>query len=504
MQAVPTPTHSDPPFMKHFQAISHIVVLGWVVLACVFAQSPDLAEQNPDQAKRPNILLVMADDHGYGDCGFTGHPFVKTPNLDEMARSGIVFNHFHAAAPVCSPTRASVLTGRHPFRTNVPNHGHYMRPDEVTIAEVLKSAGYITAHFGKWHIGSVQPDSPTSPGGAGFDEWLTGLNFFDVDPYLSRKGKYEHLKGQGSVITADETIRFLEQHHAGDKPMFVVTWFPAPHDPHDELPADTEGAEHLYDDKDKRNAGYFREITLMDQQVGRLRECLRRLKIEQNTLVFYCSDNGGLIQKTSGGREMKGSIYQGGLRVPAILEWPGRFKPGTTDVTSYTSDLYPTLLAIAGAKVEHQPVLDGVNLLPMLTGGETKRPPMGFWHGHTEGESTRSDSIIRELMEAQQAGKPDPQPQRILKNVRKFPKFGDDAMRGHAAWIDWPWKLHRIQKGADKPSLELYDLSNDPMEKDDLSASQPDRVAAMQGALELWQKSVLGSWAGKDYQPNNH
>ena len=103
--------------------------------------------------ERPNIVIVMADDHGYGDTGYTGHPFVQTPNLDAMAEDGVVFNRFYASAPVCSPTRASVMTGRHPFRTNVPNHGHYMRPHETTIAEALKSAGYVTGHFGKWHIG---------------------------------------------------------------------------------------------------------------------------------------------------------------------------------------------------------------------------------------------------------------------------------------------------------------------------------------------------------------
>ena len=115
---------------------------------------------------RPNIVLVMADDHGYGDTGFTGHPFVQTPHLDAMAKTGVVFNRFYASAPVCSPTRASVMTGRHPFRVNVPNHGHYLRPHETTVAEALGSAGYVTGHFGKWHIGSVQKESPTSPGGA--------------------------------------------------------------------------------------------------------------------------------------------------------------------------------------------------------------------------------------------------------------------------------------------------------------------------------------------------
>jgi len=450
---------------------------------------------------RPHILLVMADDQGYGDCGFTGHPFVQTPNLDAMARQGIVFNRFYAAAPVCSPTRASVLTGRHPFRANVPNHGHYLRPDEITLAEALKTAGYTTAHFGKWHVGSVQPGSPTNPGGAGFDEWLSALNFFDLDPYLSRNGHYEHLRGQGTVITMDETIRFLERHHADAQPMFVVTWFPSPHDPHEELPQHIEDAATLYDDKDPRNAAYFREITLLDQQVGRLRSCLRRLGIEDDTLLFYCSDNGGLVAGSSGGRASKGSIYEGGLRVPAILEWPKRFPPGSIDTPAFTSDIYPTLVAIAGARVEHQPPLDGIDLAGVLAGTQLRRPPMGFWHGHTAGQSTWSDRIIRTLMEAQQAGRPNPYPERLLKNVRQFPKFGADALRGHAAWNDWPWKLHRIQKGAAEPTFELYQLDDDPMEQKDLAGEHPERVAAMRATLERWQHSVLASWAGKDYQP---
>ncbi len=457
-------------------------------LAAVFLPAAAVA------LERPHIVLVMADDQGYGDCGYTGHPFVKTPHIDAMATKGVVFNRFYAAAPVCSPTRASVLTGRHPFRANVPNHGHYLRPDEVTLAEALKKTGYVTAHFGKWHIGSVQPDSPTNPGGAGFDEWVSALNFFDNDPYLSRNGRYEHAQGPGSVITMDETIRFLEQHHAGEQPMFVVTWFPSPHDPHNELPQGIDGAATLYDEMDRPNAGYFREITLLDQQVGRLRQCLRRLEIEKDTLLFYCSDNGGLVAASSGGRAQKGSIYEGGLRVPAILEWPGRFPPGSINTPAFTSDLFPTLLALAGAKVENPPPLDGIDLSGVLAGTQRQRPPMGFWHGHTQGESTHSDRIIRALMEAQQAGKPSPYPQRLLKNVRQFPQFGADALRGHAAWNDWPWKLHRIQKGAKEPTLELYNLADDPMEARNLAPEQAQRVAAMRSALERWQRSVLDSW----------
>lgn len=449
----------------------------------------------------PHIVLVMADDQGYGDAGFTGHPFVQTPNLDAMAASGVVFNRFYAGAPVCSPTRASVMTGRHPFRVNVPNHGHYLRPQETTIAEALKSAGYVTGHFGKWHLGSVQPDSPTNPGGAGFDEWLSGLNFFDNDPYLSRNGNYEHLKGPGTVISTDAAIAFLKKHAGGDRPIFTVLWFPAPHDPHQEIPQQIPGAATLYNDQQTNKPGYFREITLLDQQVGRVRHTLRELGIEENTFLFYCSDNGGLVPESSGGRAKKGSIYEGGLRVPAILQWPARYGHKTIDTPACTSDLYPTLVAIAGAKVAHQPPLDGINLLPVIDGDQTERPPIGFWHGHTPGQGTWSDRIIKSLKEAKESGAPNPHPERVLKNVNEFPSFGADAMRGHAAWNAWPWKLHRIENGG-KVKFELYNLADDPMEEHDLSASQTKRVAAMRDELEAWQRSVLASWSGEDYPDN--
>ncbi|HAH46090.1 MAG TPA: N-acetylgalactosamine 6-sulfate sulfatase, partial [Planctomycetaceae bacterium] len=146
----------------------------------------------PDTSGKPNIILVMADDQGWGDTGYNGHPFVKTPSLDAMAQDGFVFDRFYAGAPVCSPTRASVMTGRNPNRAKVTNHGRYMRPHEQTIAETLKAAGYVTGIFGKVHLGSGQPDSPCNPSGMGFDEWVIGLNFFDNDPYLSRMGKIEH------------------------------------------------------------------------------------------------------------------------------------------------------------------------------------------------------------------------------------------------------------------------------------------------------------------------
>lgn len=448
--------------------------------------------------ERPNVVIVMADDHGYGDTGYTGHPFVQTPNLDAMAEGGVVFNRFYASAPVCSPTRASVMTGRHPFRTNVPNHGHYMRPHETTIAEALKDAGYVTGHFGKWHIGSVQPNSPTSPGGAGFDEWLSGLNFFDNDPYLSRNGNYEQIKGPGTVISMDATIDFLTRHHNGDQPMFAVTWFPSPHDPQEELP-DLPQASKLYNDQNTKKPGYFREITLLDQQIGRLQQVLTDLGIRDNTFFLYCSDNGGLVPASSGGRAKKGSIYEGGLRVPAILQWPAKYKAARIDTPAFSSDLYPTLVSVGRAKVKHQTPLDGIDLAAVISGEQTTRPGMGFWHGFRDGQGTWSDKIIKALMEAKMAGKPNPHPERILKNVNEFPDFESLDSRGHAAWNAWPWKLHRIESRGNV-KYELYHLVNDPMEAKDLSKQEPERVRELTTALENWQQSVLRSWSGADYQ----
>jgi arylsulfatase A-like enzyme len=448
---------------------------------------------------KPNVILVMADDQGYGDAGFTGHPTLRTPGMDAMAAAGVVFNRFYAGAPVCSPTRASVMTGRTPVRVNVPNHGHYLRPHETTLAEALKSVGYVTGHFGKWHIGSVQAASPTSPGGAGFDEWLSGLNFFDLDPYLSRNGTYVQIKGQGSAITMDATIEFLEKHAGGDKPMFAVTWFPAPHSPHAEAPVDLPAGILPYEGEMQ---GYYREIQLIDQQLGRLRAALRQMKIAENTIVWYCSDNGGLSEKHSGGRQRKGSVYEGGLRVPAILEWPAKYEAKQVDVPAFACDIYPTILAIAGAEVKNQPPLDGVDLSEVIAGRQTTRPAMGFWHHFTGGQSTRSDQLIRTLMLAQQAGEPNPLPERLLKNVNQFADLPEGKYKGHAAWNHWPWKLHRIENG-DVVEIELYHLVDDPLEANDLSRKEPARTAALRAELEAWQASVFRSLEGKDYAGND-
>ena len=446
------------------------------------------------ESKRPNIILVMADDQGWGDTGYNGHPIVKTPNMDAMAKVSFKMNRFYAGAPVCSPTRASVLTGRHPFRSKVVNHGHYCRGQEETIAEVMKRAGYITGHFGKWHIGSVQKQSPVSPGQQGFDEWISAPNYFDIDPYLSKNGKAKQFKGESSELTIDWTVDFIKRKAKGDKPFFVVSWFSAPHWPHEVLPEDKK----LY--KGVKGAPYFQEITVMDRHIGRLRETLRKEGIEKDTLVWYCSDNGGLMKESSGGREKKGSIYEGGLRVPCLVEWPGTIKPGESNLPSFTSDIYPTLLEIVGLKPAHNHPLDGISINKAFYGGAVERQSgLGFWHGFANGQSTYSDRIVKQIMDAQKAGKEIAIPERIKKDIDEFKQYSTTSFPGHAAWTKFPWKLHRIEKG-NKVKFELYNLKSDPMEAKDLSESKPELLANMKKELNTWQISVINSLNGKDYK----
>ena len=472
--------------MKTFNPL---LLLAFCVLSTAHAAEPT-------SGRKPNIILVMADDQGWGDVGYNGHPFVQTPELDAMANAGFVFDRFYAAAPVCSPTRASVMTGRNPIRAKVANHGRYMRPHEKTIAESLQAAGYVTGIFGKVHLGSGQPNSPCNPTGMGFDEWVIGLNFFDNDPYLSRNGKIEHRKGKGSVLAMDDAIAFLNKHQKSEQPMFAVVWFPSPHDPHQEVP----DGPSLY--QGRKQAGYYREITLLDQQLGRLRRELRSMNIADNTILWYCSDNGGLVEATSGGRKRKGSIYEGGLRIPSIIEWPARQLKGRTATPAWTCDMYPTLLAMAGVPLDAPHPLDGVDVGKIIAGKTRQRgKPMGFWHLFQQGQSTWSDRIQKAILEKQQAQEPTPHnPQRIRKDVDEFPQFPEEAAKGHAAWNDWPWKLHRINGR----KYELYNLASDPMETTDLAAEpqQQMRVERMKKELDGWMRSVIRSLNGQDYKKN--
>ncbi|MFK7778159.1 MAG: sulfatase-like hydrolase/transferase, partial [Gimesia sp.] len=300
-------------------------------LVCCFGFTASLrAEEN--QASRPNIILCMTDDQGWGETGFNGHPILKTPHLDDMAASGLRFDRFYAAAPVCSPTRGSFLTGRHPNRFACFSWGHTLRPQEITVAEAVKSVGYTTGHFGKWHLGSVQANSPVSPGNSGFDEWVSSPNFYENDPFMSHNGVVKQLKGESSRVTVDAALNFIKQADKEKKPFLAVIWFGNPHTPHEALPE----LKALYKDQNRSNQNYFGEITGVDRAMGHLRHQLRDLGLAENTVLWFTSDNGprppryknedARSQATGGLAGWKGNLWEGGIRVPSMIEWPARIK----------------------------------------------------------------------------------------------------------------------------------------------------------------------------------
>ena len=449
--------------------------------------------------RKPNIVLCMADDQGWGDMAYNGHRVLKTPHFDAMAAAALRFDRFYAAAPVCSPTRGSVMTGRHPNRFGCFKWGHTLRPQEITVAEALRTAGYVTGHFGKWHLGSVRKGSPVNPGASGFDEWLSAPNFFDNDPILSREGVAVQTQGESSMVTVDAAIDFVRKHAKGARPFLAVVWFGSPHGPHRAIERDRQ----LYDGQPKRKQHFYGEITGMDRAFGKLRKELRTLGIRENTILWYCSDNGGLRGVgATGGRGHKGQVYEGGLRVPAILEWPARVpKPRATSVPCNTSDIYPTLLDIVGVRMPNQPPLDGLSLVPLLDGTMKARPkPIGFWDYPARGVGTPSKQWMTELLEAQEAGQEAANKSRLRLDAGKLTtQYPEDSFPGRAAWLDWPWKLHRIQPKTGAVKLELYNLADDPGERTDLAARQAERVTTLRTALERWLLAVVRSLNGKDY-----
>jgi arylsulfatase A-like enzyme len=409
-------------------------------------------------ATRPHIILVMADDMGWGQSGYRNHPVLKTPHLDAMAAGGLRFDRFYAGCPVCSPTRASVLTGRSPDRTGVLQHGYALRLQERTVAQALKSAGYVTGHFGKWHLNGLRgpgapilASDPYSPGRFGFDEWVSVTNFYDLDPLMSRGGKFEQFQGDSSEIAVAEAVAFLDRHRQSGRPMFAVIWYGTPHSPFKALDKDQAAFAEL----DEASAHHYGELVAMDRSIGTLRAKLREFNLAENTLLVFCSDNGGLPgiePDTVGGlRGNKGTIYEGGLRVPAVIEWPAVIEPRVTSYPASTMDLFPTVADLLGLSedVFVQP-LDGVSLKPLLTRDRERRePPIPF-------------------------------------------RFGTKA-----AWIDNDYKL--LTGDLRTGSFELYDLEHDPAESNDLSDLQPQRLARMKAELLEWSRSVDASFAGSDY-----
>ncbi|MCA9174706.1 MAG: sulfatase-like hydrolase/transferase [Planctomycetales bacterium] len=502
---------------------------------CLMLLAPMAPPAEAASSSRPNIVLVMADDQGWGDMAYNGHPALKTPNFDLAAKECLRLDRFYAAAPVCSPTRASVMTGRHPNRMGVFKWGYPMRPQETTIAEALKQAGYVTAHFGKWHLGSVRNASPAHPGANGFDYWLSAPNFYDNDAVLSLMGKAVQTQGESSIVAADAAIEWMKQQGQGEAPFLAVIWFGSPHSPHRAVEEDLQ----WYADSPKPLQHFYGEITGMDRAYGKIRAAIKSSASAENTILWYCSDNGALprVGSTGGHRGNKGNVYEGGLLVPAIVEWPARIKaPRSSSVRCNTCDIYPTLLELVGVQVEKQAPLDGVSLVSLFDGELDARPRgMGFWDYTAPGIGTPSAQWMGDLLKTQQAGG-DLEPHISSQRAAELPNppLPTDKWPGHAAWVEGDWKLHRIEPGAANANSakngakgkakqanakqgqakqgkgkgkgeargvtwELYNLASDAQEGRNLYDSQPEVAQRLAKDLESWLGSVANSLNGKDY-----
>ncbi len=447
----------------------------------------------PGSRTRPNVILCMADDQGWGEMGYNGHPHLKTPVFDEMAANGLRFDRFYSAAPVCSPTRASVMTGRHPNRCGVFLWNYAIRPEEITIAHLLKNAGYRTGHFGKWHLGPVKADSPVNPKACGFEEYLSHDNFFELNPPLSRNGADPKIyQAESSELIVAEALKFVRKVSKENRPFFVVIWFGSPHAPYHALEKDAA----LYADvKDEERRNRYGEITAMDRAMGQLRSALRQLGVAENTLLWYCSDNGipKQMAPTAKLRGSKGNLYEGGIRVPAIIEWPAVVrKPMVTHMPSVTSDIILTILDLLSLKRPDRP-LDGISLRALIEGRMTKRPrPIGFWEYPHKGEQKN-----KPWMDAERLKGTTPTATRDSIQFLNFhhPNPLTKDFPGPAAWMDNRYKLVTDGKKA-----ELFDIVADPLEARDLAAEKPQIVAKMKAQLDDWQSSVERSLAGQDYQ----
>jgi len=494
----------------------------------VLALAPILAgtASAAPSAARPNVVLLMGDDHGWDETGYNGHPHLKTPVLDEMARTGLRLDRFYSAGSSCSPTRGTVMTGRHHNRYGIFSPGWSLRPEEISVAQVLRQAGYATGHFGKWHLGPVKASSPTNPGAMGFEEWLSHDNFFELDPYFSRNGgPPEQFKGESSEIIIAEALRFIDRAKRAGRPFFVVVWFGSPHEPYQALPGDLARYDNLpatFGDRQVRLTSNetgrntqrlqrdvlrerFAEITAMDRSIGQLRDHLRRQELRANTLLWYCGDNGTPQEAvaTVPFRGKKGDIYEGGIRVPGVIEWPAQIsQPRVSDVNTVTSDILPTLCELAGQPLPKRP-LDGISLQPLLAGRMTERPaPIGFWNARPRPEAAGPrrpyiDPALQQGTTPLAKLGPDGTPTRNFQNFH-HPDIRPEDFAGPRAIVDNRYKL--VVDGERGGTRELFDLRRDPAEKKNLIASEPAVAAKLEQQLRAWQQSVLESLTGADYR----
>ena len=468
------------------------------LVGCNHKEKPNGNNVIVSVSKAPNIILLMADDQGWGDTGYNEHSYLKTPNLDAMAANGAVFERFYAASAVCSPTRGSVMTGRHPLRYGIchANCGH-IKSQEITLGEMTKGLGYTTGHFGKWHLGTLTRDTVEANRGGrkkfdadyappwdhGFDvSFVTESKVPTWNPmitppktsgdvnaaledgkpfntsYWTGSGQIEkeNLEGDDSRIIMDRVIPFIEDAVNSKTPFLSMIWFHTPHLP--VLTSDDFRKPYTGLSEDQQH--YYGVITAMDEQIGRLRNELKNLGVAENTILFYTSDNGpegklvaGRTQGTTKGlKGRKRSLYEGGIRVPGIMEWKDKIKAGTkVETPCFTSDYFPTIANIIGVDLtKYNRPFDGVDFLPFVEGKVNKRTkPLAF------------------------------------------------EFQGQAALIDNEYKIYSSDNGQ---NFELFNISVDAEEENDLAISAVDKLNEMIAKWNTWKVSQEHSANEDDYR----
>jgi arylsulfatase A len=435
-------------------------------------------------AERPSIILLLADDLGYGDLSSFGSPAVRTPNLDRLTREGITFRNFYSASAVCSPTRVSILTGRYPLRFNVTKHFNdvdlWLPEASITLAELLQESGYTTVHVGKWHLGGLHVDesgkrltNQPGPRQHGFDHYQTQI---EQQPIRGEMGRNRTLFRKGGTVlmrddqkisqddpyyskhftdaNGDYAIEMIEKLAGKKDPFFINLWWLVPHTPYEPAPAphwENTRAEGISDDQHR-----FRSMMQhMDAKVGQILGKLDELGIADNTLVVFSSDNGaaweGFIGNLKGG---KTDLHEGGIRVPMIARWPNQIPPGQQSrVLAHSIDFLPTICEAAGIELPDTKQVDGLSLMSHMRGGpapaQTERGTV-FWQ--------------MDLYKSLQRHYPKPEP------------FATEIVRRGQ------WKLLTY---LGEP-VELYNVRVDPNELKDVMGQHPGLVASMARELKAW------------------
>ena len=452
-------------------------LIAFLLLTAIVVPGSIAQTQTHSTKSRPNIVFIFADDWGWGDLSCHGHPYVKTPNIDRLAKEGTDFHRFTVASGVCSPSRTAVVTGHFPARYNIDGHfawvpsnakrnmPDWLSPDAPLLPRMLQKGGYATAHFGKWHLANnMIPDSPV-PSEYGYDEY----------------GAF-NCAGEQMPVHEDSrhACRFIEKSHAAGKPFFINLWIHEPHTPFHTVPKyrwrfrDLEEADNIY----------ASVLSHADDRIGEVLDTLDRLALTDNTLVVFSSDNGparaskptelslmhdtatgagyniaGAKGITAGRKGYKSALFEGGIGVPFIARWPGRIAAGAVNDTSLISavDLLPTFCDVAGVKLPSGYLSDGLSQLSALTGDASQLT------------ATRSKPLFWKMKSAWP--------------IRRHQPYHWVSY----AIVDDHWKL---MTNRDSSYTELYDIAIDPLEKTDLAQRQPDTVARLLARIEDWKNTL--------------